>query len=54
MPKIASLSIASLLLSAVIAFAEQIERHEVYVKDGDTVIIGPGVLKLTRRSRNTG
>jgi endonuclease YncB( thermonuclease family) len=43
MPKIAVLSIASLLLSSVIAFAEQIERHEVYVKDGDTVIIGPGV-----------
>jgi micrococcal nuclease len=43
MTKNAVRAIAALLLSTLMALAEPIERHEVFVKDGDTVIIGPGV-----------
>jgi micrococcal nuclease len=43
MMKIVVPAIAALLLSTQMALAEPIERHEVFVKDGDTVIIGPGV-----------
>jgi endonuclease YncB( thermonuclease family) len=43
MTKNAVLTIVALLLSIPMAPAEPIERHEVFVKDGDTVIIGPGV-----------
>jgi endonuclease YncB( thermonuclease family) len=43
MTKIVVPAIAALLLSTLMALAEPIERHEVFVKDGDTVIIGPGV-----------
>jgi hypothetical protein len=42
---------AALLLSTLMALAEPIERHEVFVKDGDTVIIGPGV-EGTLRNRS--
>jgi hypothetical protein len=43
MTKNAVRAIATLLLSTLMALAEPIERHEVFAKDGDTVIIGPGV-----------
>jgi micrococcal nuclease len=42
MTKVSTITMIVLVASSLMATAEPIERGEVYVKDGDTIIVGPG------------
>ena len=37
-----AITLGALLLSTLVALGDPIDRSELYVKDGDTVIVGPG------------
>jgi micrococcal nuclease len=39
---IPAVALAGLLVSTLVALGDPIDRSEIYAKDGDTVIVGPG------------